>query len=211
MVLERARVREVTGVFYSRAALEDAADALLLSGFDRADIDTLVSLDELRRRLGNVYVAPEELPDVPHAPREPFIAREDITTTVIAIAGSLAAFFAMMAALWALMSGAGTGLVITAAIVAGALAGGVGFVAVARHVGRVRRLRPEAQTEARGLVLWVQVQTQAQEDKAIEILKEYGGRAVRVHEVEIAKRPEDLPLATLRPDPWLGDERLGQP
>jgi hypothetical protein len=27
----------------------------------------------------------------------------------------------------------------------------------------------------------------------------------------LAKRPEDLPLHSLRPDPWLGDERLGQP
>jgi hypothetical protein len=55
VVLECARVREVTGVFHSRVALEDAVDALLLSGFDRADIDTLGSLDELRQRLGDVW------------------------------------------------------------------------------------------------------------------------------------------------------------
>ena len=170
VVLERARVREVTGVFYARGALEDAVDALLLSGFDRADIDTLGSLDELRQRLGDVYVAMEELPDIAHAPREPFIAREDITTTVIAVAGLLAAFFAMMAAFWALASDAGTGIVVTAAIVAGALAGGIGFVAVARLLGRARRLGP-AQMEARGLVLWVRVQTQAQEDKASQIFE----------------------------------------
>jgi hypothetical protein len=38
-VLARARVREVTGVFHSRAALDVAAGELLLMGFDRADVD----------------------------------------------------------------------------------------------------------------------------------------------------------------------------
>jgi hypothetical protein len=39
----------------------------------------------------------------------------------------------------------------------------------------------------------------------------HGAEAVHVHEIDLAKRPEDLPLQSLRPDPWLGDERLGQP
>jgi hypothetical protein len=39
----------------------------------------------------------------------------------------------------------------------------------------------------------------------------HGGEAVHVHEIGLAKRPEDLPLHSLRPDPWLGNERLGRP
>jgi hypothetical protein len=42
-------------------------------------------------------------------------------------------------------------------------------------------------------------------------LRRHGAKAVRVHEIEIDKRTEDLPLAGLRPDPWLGNERLGEP
>jgi hypothetical protein len=42
-VLERVRVREVAGVFRSRDALDAAVDALLLAGFDRADIDLMAS------------------------------------------------------------------------------------------------------------------------------------------------------------------------
>ena len=44
-VIERERVREVAGVFHSRQALNDAAQALLLAGFDRADIDVMAGLD----------------------------------------------------------------------------------------------------------------------------------------------------------------------
>ena len=124
-VLERAKVREVTGVFYSHAALEDAAQALLLAGFDRADLDRVSSLEEMYRHLGAVEVAPEELPDVPHVPRQHFIMREDITTTVVAVAGTLAAFAAMIGALIVISSGGGTGFAVTVAIAAGVIAGGV--------------------------------------------------------------------------------------
>ena len=77
-VLERVRVREVAGVFRSRDALDAAVDALLLAGFDRADIDLMAGLDAVREKLGGVYVPVEELPDVPHVPRRAFIAREDV-------------------------------------------------------------------------------------------------------------------------------------
>jgi NADPH:quinone reductase-like Zn-dependent oxidoreductase len=62
--IERAKVREVAAIFHSDEALEGAVEALLLAGFDRADIDRLADLDEVRRRLGLIYVAHEELADV---------------------------------------------------------------------------------------------------------------------------------------------------
>ena len=111
-VLERARVREVTGVFHSRHALDAAAHALLLAGFDRADVDVVACLDQIRERIGAFYVAPEELADVPRTPRDPAGAR----------------------------SASGS-----------------------------------------------------------------------VHEIDLEKRPEDLPLGSIRPDPWLGSEPLGRP
>ena len=208
-VLERTKVREVTGVFYSHAALDDAANALLLAGFDRADIDRVSSLEEMYRRLGAVEVAPEELPDLPHVPRQPFIAREDITTTVVAVAGTLAAFVAMMGALIVIASGGGTGLAVTVAITAGVIAAGIGFCTVARFFGRERRRGLEKLEEARGLILWARVRTPDLEESAVQIMQDHGARAVRVHVIEIAKTVEDIPLSSLRPDPWLSPERLG--
>ena len=46
-VLERARVREVAGIFHARDALDAAAHELLLAGFDRADVDVVASLDQI--------------------------------------------------------------------------------------------------------------------------------------------------------------------
>jgi hypothetical protein len=61
-----------------------------MAGFDRADIDVVASLDEIRRWLGAVYIASEELADIKHVPRRRFIASEDITLTVALTAGCLA-------------------------------------------------------------------------------------------------------------------------
>jgi hypothetical protein len=59
--IERAKLREVAAIFHSDEALEAAVEALLLAGFDRADIDRLADLDEVHRRIGLIYVAHEEL------------------------------------------------------------------------------------------------------------------------------------------------------
>jgi hypothetical protein len=209
--LERVKVREVTGVFYSHADLEDAVDALLLSGFDRSDIDEAADPEEMRHRLGDIYVAAEELADVPHAARRPFFKWDDISTAV-AVGGSLfGSAVALAAAFVVLVSGGGprtTGIV---AVIAGTLAGVTAALTVAHYLRRERRRGLDSLMATRGLILWVRVHSPQREELAERILREHGARAVRVHEVEIEKRPEEIPLATLRPDPWLGPERLGQP
>ena len=43
----------------------------------------------------------------------------------------------------------------------------------------------------------------------LDLLFETGGEAIRVHEIEIEKRLDDLPLSKFKPDPWLGSEPLG--
>ena len=173
-VLERARVREVTGVFHSRQALDAAANELLLMGFDRADVDVVASLDEIRKRLDVPYVAAEELADVPQVPRRPLIAAEDITVFKVVVAG-------------------------------------VAFLLAARFFGRDEARGLDNLMATRGLILWVRVRSPEEETLAQDILMAHRAKAVRVHEIEIEKRPDDLPLGSLRPDPWLGSERLGQP
>lgn len=207
-VMERVRVREAAGVFRSRAALEAAAEALQLAGFDRADIDVLADADAVQQKLRAPYIAAEDLADVPLAPRRAFIAREDVALVVAGIAGILIYIGATLAALAILSTGSAW---LWASIVAVGIAavGGIGASVVIRFLQRQQAEQLERTAIANGLILWVRVRSPDREERAQQILRERGAQAIRVHEIEVDKRLEDLPLSNLRPDPWLGGERLG--
>jgi uncharacterized membrane protein YeaQ/YmgE (transglycosylase-associated protein family) len=211
VVLDCAKVREVTGIFHSRDALDAAANELLLAGFDRSDIDVLGGLDEVPKRLGAVYVAPEELADVKQAPRRPLVSHDDLTAVNAVVAGTVGAVVGAATAYFLLVSGAsGTAAPITALLV-GVIAAAIAFLLTVRVFRRDETHGLDALMAQRGLILWARVRSPEQEGIAQEILRAHGARAVRVHEIEIEKRPEDLPLGTVRPDPWLGSEPLGHP
>jgi len=210
-ILERVRSREVTGVFHSRKALIDAADDLLVAGFDRADIDVSAPLDELQRRLNYQSIPPADLADIPTAARQPLIDQGDVLTTD-AVVGSLAGCIGAVAMAYFLiirgMAPLSVGIV---SVLTGLVVGGVAVLAVRRRLQRERVRGLEKLAEAHGLLIWVRVQSPEKEAEAQEILARHGAEAVHVHEIELAKTPEDLPLHSLRVDPWLGDEPLGRP
>ena len=74
---------------------------------------------------------------------------------------------------------------------------------------QVRELK--AQMISSELVLLVRVRSSGEEEKAEQILLGHGAQAVRPHEIAVDKRLQDLPLHSLRVDPWLGDEPLANP
>ena len=207
---ERIKVREVAAVFRSRGPLEEAVEALLLAGFDRADIDLMAGIDAVRQKLGTVYVAAEELADVPDAPRKAFMAKE-MTGALAGAAGILSFIGATAAAFGVVASGGALAAAVAAAAAGGvATAGGAGAL-IARYLGREQAKELRAQMATGGLVLWVRVRSSEREEKAQQILKDHGAEAVRVHEIAIQKRFEDVPLGSLVLDPWLGSEPLGEP
>jgi hypothetical protein len=211
VVLDRARVREVTGVFHARERLNEAVEDLLLAGFDRADIDVMASLDAVRQRLGPIVVASEELADVPNVPRRPFIAPEDVTL----ISSMTAAIFAFVggaaAALIVVMSRGSVASSALAALLGAAVAGGAAMWLLARIFRRPEEEALDKTMQARGIALWVRVHSNENEDNALRVLRRHGARALRVHEIDLAKSVDEIPLASLNPDPWLGNERLGNP
>jgi hypothetical protein len=209
-VLERTKVREVAGVFHSRRAIEAAFEDLLLNGFDRADIDRLASLDEVRRRL-KVNVSPEEAADLTPTPRRPIFAPDDITAG-IAVTGSLVGAAVGIAVVFVvLVSGGDGGSAGIAGTLAGIGAGWIGALLLARMFRRDQLRGLDWIEFDRGVILWVRVRSPEREAMAQDILRRNGGHAIRVHEIEIEKRTEDLPLSSVRPDPWLGSEPLGHP
>jgi hypothetical protein len=209
-VLERIRVREVAGVFHSREAMEDTVEDLLLNGFDRTDIDRKAAEDEVRKRI-QFYVAAEELADVGPVPRAAVFTRDDITATLVACVSVVGAAAGLATGFGMINAG---GSPLSAAILAtlvGLGTGGIAGLMLARAFRREQVQGLEWIEDERGRILWVRVRSAEREAMAQEILRRHGGKAVRVHEIEIDKRTDDLPLSSLRPDPWLGSEQLGHP
>jgi len=209
--IEHAKRREVAAIFHSHEAIEAAAEALLLAGFDRADLDRLADLDEVRERVGLIYVAHEELADVPQAPRRPLVTREDVTLTLVLVVSVLASLAGVVVALIVVALDGGTEAAVGAALLSALVAGGISAFITVRGLRPMRSEALKPLMAARGLILWVRVRSPDDEQKAERILHQHGGRAIRVHEIEIEKRPEEIPLSSFRPDPWLGSGPLGRP
>jgi hypothetical protein len=210
-ILEQVRSREVTGVFHSRKALIDAADDLLVAGFDRADIDVSASFDELQRRLNYQSIPPADLADIPTAARQPLVDQGDMLTMDAVVGSVTGCIGAVAMAYFLIIRGMAPLSVGILSVLTGLVVGSIAIFAVRRRLQRERVRGLEKLAEAHGLLIWVRVQSPEKEAQAQEILVRRGAEAVHVHEIELVKRPEDLPLHTLRPDPWLGEERLGQP
>jgi hypothetical protein len=210
-ILDRSRIREVTGVFHSRRALDDAAQDLLLSGFDRSDIDISASPDEVQRRMNYAVIPPAGLADLPATPRQPFFGGDDLLSAEAVASGVLGCIAAVGSALFLMLGGYDAMTIAMWSILIGIVTGAVIIVPLYRLLRRehVRGLEPVAEWD--GLLIWVRVRAPEKEAQAQDILVRHGGQAVHVHEIDLEKRPEDLPLHSLRPDPWLGDERLGRP
>jgi hypothetical protein len=207
--IERIKVREVAGVFHSRRALENAGQELLLNGFDRADIDRLASLDELRQRL-KTYAPPEEAADLLSAPRDAVFTWDDVTVTLVVAASVIGAAAGVAAVLAALVAGVGRHPAVIMGSLVGLAVAAAAALVIAPVVRRLDLSAAERAQYGRGVIFWVRIRAPDREAPAQEILRRNDGRAVRVHEIEIEKRADELPLGSFNPDPWLRSERLGR-
>lgn len=208
-VLERTKVREAVAVFQSADSLESAANELLMAGFDRADLDVMTTVDVAKEKLAGHYKQADDAAKGPRVPHQAFVAREDKALLSAGVFGVLTYVGATTAALGVVASGGALALAAAAALAGGAAAGGFGAL-IARLIGRGPAQELQEQMAQGGLVLMVRVRTTEREKRAEEILRKHGGAHVHVQEVELQKRLADIPLSSIRPDPWLGDERLGE-
>lgn len=207
--IERVKVREVSGVFQSADKLDAAVDALLRAGFDRADLDIMADIDEVTAKLRAGGIPAAELADLHVTPRWPLIRPEDVVLVVSGVAGIIAFVCAAVAALIVIVSRGSTAAAVVAALIAGAVTGPIAAYFAYTYVGRDRKAEMRALVVAGGVVLWVRVRSGKDETKALAILSQNGAWAPHAHEIELEKRLEDLPLSSIRPDPWLGTHSLG--
>src|SRR3546814_20569860 len=70
-------LREAVGVFQSENALQLAADELLISGFDRADLSLLADARTVEQKLGHAYRCMTEIEDDPTVPKRAYAGRSE--------------------------------------------------------------------------------------------------------------------------------------
>ncbi|WP_363351795.1 hypothetical protein [Methylocystis echinoides] len=177
---ERAKVREVVGVFTNADTLQEAIDELMSSGFDRAEISLLASEETVDQKLGHKYKKVAELEDDDNVPRTEYVSLESIGAAEGAVIGTLVYVGAGVAISAIFASGGALASVIAGATLAGG-AGGLIGAALARLIGEHHAKYLQEQLQHGGLLLWVRTWDAEREKKATEILKRHSGRDVHAH------------------------------
>jgi len=178
-------VREAVAVFDDAETLQAAIDALLSSGFDRADLSLLASEPVVAEKLGHKYEKVSELEDEAAAPRSAYISTESIGDAQGGLIGGLM-YIGAVAAAGAIVASGGT---IASAFAAAALAGGAGGMfgsTLAKWVGDRHADTLQAQIDHGGLLLWVRTWTAEREERAREILSSHSAHDVHIHDLPAA-------------------------
>ncbi|WP_300779419.1 hypothetical protein [Enhydrobacter sp.] len=173
-------VREAVGIFKDADTLQAAIDELLQSGFHRAELSLLASEQAVEEKLGHRYRKVSSLADDRTIPRAAYVSPEAIGGAEGALIGVLS-YVGAVAAAGAIVASGGT---LTAIIVGAALTGGAGGLigsVLAKWVGEDHAHHLQQHLDHGGLLLWVHARTQANEERAISILKKHSGEQVHIH------------------------------
>lgn len=193
-VIETTRVREAVCVVDTQEELERLVDALTTHGVDRTDISLMGSFPAVFRKLRRAYRRPEEVADLASVPRRALVTRDDQYVATPLVFGTLLTVGAFGAALPIVASGGALATALIAGLGGGAVAGALAkrirdFIINPKDAARL-----EDDLQSGGLVVFVRVDTPEEEARALKIMQEVGADSVHVHEVELARTLEDLPL-----------------
>jgi hypothetical protein len=173
-------IREAVGVFHAPEQLQAAIDELLESGFHRAELSLLASVQAVDEKLGHRYRKVSSAADDPVIPRAAYVSPEAIGGAEGGLIGVLM-YVGAMAAAGAIVASGGT---LAAAIIGAALSGGAGGLIgslLAEWLGEEHSRHLQEQVERGGLLLWVRTWDGADEKRAMGILKKHSGSHVHVH------------------------------
>jgi hypothetical protein len=179
-VNEKNAVREAVGVFHDHDQMMEAADELMSSGFDRAQLSVLAGEQTVEEKLGHQFKKVSELEDDTKVPRDAYVGDESIGGAEGALIGGFL-YVGATAATGAVVATGGT---LAAVIAAAAIAGGFGSLiggVLATLVAENHAMYLQEQLDKGGFLLWVRVGDSAQESKAKEVLARHSGEDVHVH------------------------------
>ncbi|MCC0020354.1 MAG: hypothetical protein H6888_04675 [Nitratireductor sp.] len=196
------RIREAVAVFDREDDFHRAAMDLMEHGFDRSDLSILASSKHAVEHLKRHYPEIDRFDGGAQSIREEYHEQESVVEAKTLAVG-LPLYVGAVGGFLAVAASGGTLALGVSAALAGGLAGtGIGAIG-ANAVGRRQRESIERQLAAEGIVLWVQTRTEGQEFKALNLLRERGGRDVHLHTATITWGEDDVPLSHFNPDPFL--------
>jgi hypothetical protein len=179
-------VREAVAVFPDASALQAAADALMLHGFDRSYLSVMATGPTVERALGHVYRRVETIADDPKAPHIAYISSDSETLAEGASVVTLAYIGVLAGAAAVVASGGALTLAIAAAAVAGGAGAAIGGV-LTLLIGEHHAHTLAQQLEHGGLLLWVRTIDAQAEKTACDILARNGGTHVHVHQFPVSE------------------------
>lgn len=199
------RVREVVGVVDSQEELDALVNELTTHGVDRTDISLMGTFSAVFHKLKKVYRRPDEVADLPDVPRRSLVTRDDVFASTALVFGTLLTVGSFGAALPVVASGGALATAIAAAVGGGAAAGALARIIRDKVINPRDAARLEDDLMSGGLVVFVRIDTSAEEANALKIMREVGADNVHVHEIDVGRRRDDLPLSAVQP---LFDEAL---
>jgi len=180
MLFDPKGLCEVVGVFKAAEDLEAAIEALLSSGFDRAQLSLLASDRAIEGKPKHHFERVAELADDLTVSRTAYVSTAAIGDAQGALIGGLTYVGATAAIGAVVISGGALAATLMAAMIAGGTGALLGSV-LARLVGRHHAEYLQSQIERGGLLLWVRAWEQADEPLATSIMRKYGGGDVHSH------------------------------
>jgi hypothetical protein len=114
--------REAVGIFHDEKSLRSAADALMISGFDRSYLSLLASDKAVDQKLGHHYERVAELEDDPDVPTQAYVGSDSRVEGQAAVIGGLV-YVGAIASIGAVVASGGTA---TIALIGAMVAGGAG-------------------------------------------------------------------------------------
>jgi len=181
-----ASMREAVGVFGDQKSLRAAADELMISGFDRADLSILSRQKKVELRLGHSYERVSELEDDPNVATRAYIGSDSLIEAKAVIV-MIPCFIGAVGAAGAVTASGGTTFetLLWAGIagIGGALVGSI-FAGI---VASRQNAYVDEQLDHGGIVLWVRTIDAEHEKRACEILERSDASDVHVHDHPIGE------------------------
>lgn len=195
-------IREVVGVFHDAQAMEKAADALAAAGLFENKINFLGAREAIETKLGGKYEPVEKMVDDPKVTGKAFVPRANREVATAAVFGLPIYVAAMAGSLAVLATGGAAAMALAAAAGGAGLGAGIGaLLAYSFDEGHSEKLAQEI--EAGGLLVWVEVNDDKEEEIAQRILREHGATHVYAHSIERSWTTKDIPFSDANPDPLL--------